>query len=150
MSKRKTVKMSTLDSAFRKCIHEAYDYTCAYPDCPDCGNHSFRYSDVSIECAHFHNRHGSAGRWHPDNVACLCHERHAYLETHNAEEARFFEQLLGETRYEWLVKRMQGTYRYKPWERAEMAAHYRAQMKHIEKRRLENNEEGFIDVVSWD
>jgi hypothetical protein len=70
-------------------------------------------------------------------VACLCHERHAYLETHNAEEARFFEALLGDTRY-------------KPWERAEMAAHYRAQMKHIERRRLENGEEGFIDVVPWD
>ena len=134
---RKTVKIATLDQAFRKCIHESYDYTCAFPGCEYCGNHSFRYSDVSIECAHFHNRHSSAGRWHPDNVACLCHEQHAYLETHNAEEARFFEALLGETRYEWLIERMQRIYRYKPWERAEMATHYRAQMRHIEKRRKE-------------
>lgn len=146
---RKTVKVATLDTAFRKCMHEAYDYTCAYPNCPDCGNHSFRYSDVSIECAHFHNRHSSAGRWHPDNVACLCHDRHGYLERHNAEEARFFESLLGPTRYEWLIERMQGTYRYKGWERAEMAEHYRAQMRHIEKRRL-SGEQGIIEVVSWD
>ena len=150
MAKRKTVTIATLDTAFRKAIHEGYDYTCAYPNCPDCGNHSFRYADVSIECAHFHNRHSSAGRWHPDNVACLCHERHAYLERHNAEEAKFFAELLGETRYDWLIKRMQGVYRYKPWERWEMSQHYRAQEKAIIRRRVEHNEEGFIDVVPWD
>jgi len=146
---RKTVKVATLNTAFRKCMHEAYDCTCAYPNCPKCGNYTFRYSDVSIEVAHFHNCWAVAGRWFPDNVACLCHEQHAYLEVHNAEEAAFYRSLLGDTRYEWLIKRMQGSYQYKPWERAEMAAHYRAQMKHIEKRRLKG-EEGFIDVVSWD
>jgi len=78
----------------------------------------------------------------------LCHERHAYLETHNAEEAIFFGALLGD-KYESLIIRMQGLYRYKPWERAEMSAHYHAQRKHIEKRRLKG-ETGFIDVVSWD
>ena len=149
-TKRKTVTIATLDTSFRKAIHESYNYTCAYPNCPDCGNHSFRYADVSIEAAHFHNRHASAGRWHPDNVACLCHARHDYLERHNAEEAKFFAELLGETRYEWLITRMQGLYRYKPWERAEMSAHYNAQRKAIERRRVEKNEEGFIDVVAWD
>jgi len=145
---RKTVTMATLDTSFRKAIHESYDYKCSYPQCPDCGNHSFRDSDVSIECAHFHNRRSSAGRWHPDNVACLCHERHFYLELHNAEEAAFFKALLGD-RYEALIIRMQGLYRYKPWERAEMATHFHAQRKHIEKRR-KNGETGIIQVSSWD
>ena len=146
---RKTVKMATLDTAFRKCIHEAYDYTCAYPQCPNCNNESLRYGDVSIECAHFHNRRASAGRWFPDNVACLCHEIHAYLEVHNAEESEFFYDNMGMEKYDALKIRMQGLYRYKPWERSEMAAHYRAQMRSIEKRRL-NGEKGFIEVVSWD
>ena len=146
---RKTVTIATLDTAFRKAIHESYDYTCAYPDCPDCGNYSFRYADVSIEAAHFHNRHSSAGRWHPDNVACLCHKRHSYLERHNAEEARFFAELLGEEKHEDLIKRMQGSYYYKPWERWEMCQHYRAQERAIAKRRL-NGQQGFIEVVAWD
>lgn len=146
---RKTVKVATLDTAFRKCMHESYDYICAYPNCPDCGNHSFRYSDVSIECAHFHNRHSSAGRWHPNNIACLCHERHSYLELHNAEEAEFFRQNLGDEQYQDLIVRMQGLYRYKPWERAEMAAHYRAQMKYIERLRREGFT-GILPVVAWD
>lgn len=146
---RKTVKMATLDTSFRKAIHESYDHICSYPNCPDCGNNSFRYSDVSIECAHFHNRRASAGRWHPDNVACLCHERHFYLELHNAEEAEFFETLLGKTRYGWLIERFQSTYRYKPWERAEMAAHYRTQMEKIKKKRA-LGETGVIYVSAWD
>jgi hypothetical protein len=83
-------------------------------------------------------------------VACLCHERHDYLERHNAEESKFFEQLLGEVRYEWLIKRMQGLYRYRPWERSDMGVHYRAQERNIDRRRVEHNETGFIDVVSWD
>ena len=147
--KRKTVTMSTLDTSFRKAVHEAYDYTCSYPSCPHCGNYSMRESG-GIEAAHWHNRWQAAGRWHPDNVACLCHGAHTYLEIRRAEEARFFEALLGETRTEWLIERMQRTYRYKPWERAEMSAHYRAQEKSIIRRRVENNESGFIDLVSWD
>lgn len=145
---RKTVTMATLDTSFRKAMHEAYDYTCAYPECPYCGNHSKRYTG-GIECAHWHNRWQAAGRWHPDNVACLCHEMHSYLENRRAEEALFFAAILGETRHEWLIERMQRIYRYKPWERAEMSAHYNAQRKAIERRRA-NGESGFIDVVSWD
>ena len=141
--------MATLDTAFRKCMHEAYDYTCAYPKCKYCGNHSFRYADVSIECAHFHNRHSSAGRWYPDNIACLCHEQHFYLELHNAEESCFFYDHLGMEKYDDLIIRMQGIYRYKPWERAEMSAHFNAQKKHMEKRRM-NGEQGIIAVVAWD
>ena len=149
MAKRKTVKMATLDTSFRKAIHESYNYTCAYPSCPWCLNHSFRHADVSIECAHFHNRHSSAGRWHPDNVACLCHEAHGYLELHNAEEASFFYDHLGMERYDDLIIRMQGLYRYKPWERWEMSRHYRAQRVKIERLRL-GGERGHLVVSAWD
>ncbi len=146
---RKTVKMATLDTSFRKAVHESYDYICAYPKCRFCGNHSFRYADVSIECAHFHNRHSSAGRWHPDNVACLCHEIHAYLEVHNAEESCFFYDHLGMERYDNMIIRMQGIYRYKPWERAEMSQHHNAQRVKMEKQRA-HGEGGQLIHTPWD
>ena len=146
---RKTAGMQALDTSFRRAIHESYDHICAYPGCRYCGNHSFRYSDVSIECAHWHNRHSSAGRWYPDNVACLCHERHQYLENRRAEEADFFYDHLGMERYDDMIVRMQGLYRYKPWERAEMSSHYHAQRKHIAKRRMAG-ETGIILVTPWD
>ena len=145
--KRKTASMGYLDTCFRKCIHEAYDYTCAYPNCPYCGNHSMRESG-GIECAHYYNRYRASGRWHPDNVACLCHGAHAFLEHNKALEVKFFADLLGETRHEWLIERHQGIFRYKPWDRWEQCQHYNAQRKHIDRRRVENNEEGFIDVVA--
>ena len=152
--KRKTVSMAHLDRVFCKTIHEAYDYTCAYLDCPFCWNDSMRGSGGlvagHIECAHYYNRYRSSGRWHPDNVAGLCHGAHAFLEHNKALEVQFFTKLLGETRHDWLVERHQGVYRYKPWERWEMAQHYTAQRKHIERRRVEHLETGFIEVVSWD
>ncbi len=150
MGKRKTVTMGTLDSAFRKCMHEAYDYTCAYPNCPHCGNHSFRYSDVSIECAHWHNRWQAAGRWYPDNTACLCHDIHAYLENRRGEEAEFFYDHLGMERYDAVIERMKESYRYKPWERAEMTAYYRKAMRGIEAIRLSNSQLGLVRVEAWD
>ena len=149
MAKRKTVTIATLDTAFRKAVHESYDYRCAYPNCKYCGNHSFRYADVSIECAHFHNRRSSAGRWYPDNVACLCHEQHFYLELHSAEESCFFYDHLGMESYDNLVIRMQGIYRYKPWERREQTAHYRAQRVKMERLRL-NGDQGRLVLSAWD
>ena len=149
MVARKTCTMGTLDTSFRRAIHESYDHICAYPNCPKCGNHSFRYADVSIECAHWHNRWKAAGRWHPPNVACLCHEMHSYLEDLRGEEAAFFYDHLGMDAYDEVMERMRLSYRYKPWERAEMSAHYHAQRKHIEKRRMAG-EQGIILVTSWD
>ncbi len=71
------------------------------------------------------------------------------MERHNAEEARFFADHLGETRYDWLIERMQQTFRYKPWERSEMTAHYREQMRSIEAKRLKGDT-GEIHVSAWD
>ena len=146
---RKTVKMATLNTSFRKAVHESYDYRCAFTGCKYCGNHSFRYADVSIEAAHFHNCSASAGRWHPDNVACLCHEQHFYLELHRAEERDFFYDHLGMDRFDALIIRMQGIYRYKPWERAEMSKHYNAQRVKIERLRADGGQ-GHLVLSAWD
>jgi len=147
--KRKTATIAHLDKIFSLTIRESYDYICAFPNCEYCGNHSMRDSG-GIECAHYYNRYRASGRWHPDNCAALCHGQHMFLEHNKALEVQFFRELLGETRHEWLVKRHQGIYRYKPWERADQVVHYRAQDRAIIRRRVEHNETGFIDVVSWD
>jgi len=148
VAKKKTVTIGTLDKTFSLAIREQYDYTCAYPDCEYCGNHSLRYMG-SLECAHYYNRYRSSGRWHPDNCAALCHEMHMFLEHNKALEVRFFTELLGSERHDWLVERHQGIYRYKPQERWEMNAHYRAQKVKIERLRL-NGEQGYQILTPWD
>ena len=147
--KRKTATIRYLDKAFREAIYESYDFICAYFDCPYCRNYSMRQSR-EIECAHYYNRYRASGRWHPDNCAALCHGAHMFLEHNKALEVQFFTKLLGEVRHDWLVERHQGIYRYKPWERGEMVQHYKAQEYSIRRRRVEKNEEGFIDLVARD
>ncbi len=82
-------------------------------------------------------------------MACLCHEAHGYLERHRGEEHDFFYDHLGMERYDNMIIRMQGIYRYKPWERWEMSQHYNAQRKKIEKLRA-NGEQGHQVLSAWD
>jgi hypothetical protein len=64
-------------------------------------------------------------------------------------ESRFFEKLLGEVRYEWLLERHQQIFRYSPQERWEMVQHYRAQEKKIDRLRMDG-EEGVVVLTPWD
>jgi len=145
---KKTVKIQTLDQTFSLAIREQYDYTCAFPECPYCDNHSLRYIG-RLDCAHYYNRYRASGRWYPDNCAALCREVHVHLEHNKALEVKFFTELLGEVRHEWLVERHQGIFRYKPWERWEMNQHYRAQKLKMEKLRIDG-ELGYLVLSAWD
>jgi len=79
----------------------------------------------------------------------LCHEQHFYLELHDAEERDFYYDHLGMEKYDDLVIRMQGIYRYKPWERWEMSRHFNAQRVKIEKLRA-NGAQGHLVLTPWD
>jgi len=149
---RKTVKIPTLDSTFSKCIRESYDYICAKPNCPYCGNHSLRHVTGPFkraECCHNNGRRRVGGRWHPDNVVCLCHEFHAYMDKHNDIKQQFFKDHLGEARYEMLSFRMHGNFKISPQERWEMNVHYKAQKKYCERLRREG-QQGTLPVAAWD
>ena len=148
--KRKTVKIATLDATFSLAIREQYDYICAFPSCPDCGNHSFRDS-AGLDCAHYYRRYRSSGRWHPDNCAALCRGRHNYLDEHQPNLVAFFTQILGDWRHDELIKRHHRTFRYKPWERWEMNRHYKAQTDYMfDVFRKEKGEQGYLPMVAWD
>ncbi len=146
--KRKTVKIKTLDNTFSLAIREQYNHKCAFPDCPDCGNHSLRYSG-GLDCAHYRRRRYSSGRWHPDNCAALCRERHNFLDLHDENLRSFFFKLLGEVRHDALQVRHHSTFRYKPWERWEMNQHFAAQRKYMDRLRNEG-EQGYLPMVAWD
>jgi len=146
---RKTVKMATLDSTFSLMIREQYDYICAYPDCPKCGNSSFRYNDGLLDCIHYYRRYRASGRWNPDNCAAVCRQQHNYLDEHHPHLVAFFTKLLGEGAHDLLVERHHRTFRYRDWERGEMNEHYRAQTKYMERLRKEG-QTGVLPVVAWD
>ncbi len=155
---RKSVKVATLDSTFSLAIREQYDYICAglplqnkdkHKGCKHCGNHSLR--EGGAECSHHYPRYHSAGRWHPDNCVCLCHEFHSELDqSPQIIQARFMRAVLGETRFDMLMERFHGTRKYMPYDRWEMNQHYRAQRRYIERLRTKEAAWGWQPMVSWD
>lgn len=148
--KRKTVTMGTLDKTFSKAVRMRDNYTCQYKHCEHCGNQSLEFAAHDrVECAHYYNRYRASGRWHPDNCAALCHKMHVFLEHNKALEVAFFEGLLGKERHDALVVRHQGTYRYKPWERAEMNQHLLAQTQKMKRQRMDG-EQGTLILSAWD
>ena len=145
---RKTVKIQTLDATFSKAIRERYDYICAFPECPECGNVSLRY-DGGLDCIHYYRRYRASGRWHPDNCCAMCRKQHNYLDEHHPALVAFFTKLLGEADHDALIERHHRTYRYKPWERWEMNRHYASQDKYMFRLRKEGRQ-GVLPIVSWD
>ena len=145
---RKTVKVATLDSTFSLAIREQFDYICANPKCEYCGNHSLR--EGGAECSHHWPRHHSAGRWHPHNCVCLCHEFHSSLDqSPQIIQARFMRGHLGEGAFDILMERFHGTRKYMPHDRWEMNQHYRSQRRYMERLRSQG-EQGWLPMVAWD
>lgn len=145
---KKKVHKDTIDKNFRDALKESYDYICQYPDCPWCQNVELRYVG-GAECAHGHSRKYLGGRWHPDNCLCLCHHSHAYVDTHEAEKWALWRKILGDGRYDMLVERMRGIFKYPQWQRAEISKHYLEEKKRIQALRREGVQ-GVIELVAYD
>ena len=150
----KKVSLNAVDLSFRLAVRESYDYICQFPECPDCQNVQMRPETMcqvagGLEVAHGHGRRKSGGRWHPDNCILLCHDRHRYLDLHEAEKWDFWRRHLGDGAYEMLMERMRGQYRYRDYHRAEISKHYRDEERRVKQERLDGAE-GVIEIVSYD
>lgn len=142
---RRSVAIKTLDATFSKAIRLSYDHTCAYPNCPYCKN----IPGGADDCAHYRRRRHSAGRWYPDNCAALCRQIHSQLDMRQEELVAFFRALNGDTRWDWLIERLQKPRKYTPYNRWEMNEHFKREIERVQTLRL-GGESGFISLVSWD
>ena len=146
---RKSIKNPTIDNTFSKLIRERDDYICQYPSCPHCQNVSLRHVG-GLECSHYRSRRYLAGRWHPDNCISLCHQAHREIDQGpQALHVNLMIAVLGETRHDMLVERLQRSFKYPQWERIEMHEHYKAQLRHLKRQRAEGKM-GVLPVVAWD
>lgn len=146
--KRKTVTIKTLSDTFSLAVRERDDYTCQYPDCPKCGNHTLRYQG-GLDCSHYHPRRHLSGRWYPDNCITLCRLIHQYVDTHRSIQVDLMKEILGEPCHADLIIRHHGLFKYKPFERAEMNDHYKAQTFKMERQRADGKT-GVLTLTSWD
>ncbi len=143
----KRVRESTIDKNFSILLRESYDWRCQYPGCPECRNQDLR--NGGLECSHYYGRRYRGGRWHPDNCIALCHPIHAHIDKHAAEQVDMMRAHLGETRHEWLVKRMQDNFHYTPADKYELNQHYNGEAKRLKTLRM-GGEVGHISLISYD
>ena len=146
---KKSIKNTTIDTTFSKLIRERDDYRCQAPSCPHCENISLRTGGA--ECSHYRGRRYLAGRWHPSNCITLCHPAHAEIDQGpQAIHVNLMIILLGDEEHDELVKRLQrNDFKYPQWERIEMHDHYKAQLQHLHKLRM-NGHQGVLPVAAWD
>jgi len=145
----KSVKVTTLDTIFSKCIREQYDWICAYKKCEKCHNQSFRNNPGGLHCSHFKGRRSRSGRWYPYNCAALCNKRHERMGESPHDHSKWFLKRLGIEGYADLILRVNGNIKYTPNDRWEMNRHYNAQLKYLTRQRSEGKI-GYLPLVAWD
>lgn len=143
------IKRTALDAAFSDLVRERNDWTCER-----CGlvDNDGRASGKSrrVENSHFYSRRHQSTRFHGDNCDCLCKGCHKYFtEDNTGQYAVWKRRNLGDTRYELLQDRHNWIAKRSKQEKKEMTEHFRAQYKHIRRRRR-IGEQGYIDFVEWD
>ena len=138
------VKRTPADIAFSKAIRESYDYECCH-----CGK-NYRHDPGYVDCAHIHTRKHRNTRWCANYGAlALCKPCHRRFTDFPLEWADFCRSFLGESNYDEAKRRAWETRKYTKAEQADIAKHYREEVKRIEDLR-KNGETGYIPLVSYD
>jgi len=138
------VKRTAADIAFSKAIRESYDYECCH-----CGT-SYRHDPGYIDCAHVHTRKHRNTRWNAEwGAVALCKPCHRRFTDFPIEWGDWLRREFGDEWYDEAKRRAWQTRKYTKAEQADIAKHYREEVKRIEKLRLDG-EQGYIKLVSYD
>jgi hypothetical protein len=133
-----------LDRIYSNCIRESYNWTCQV-----CG---YQGQGAEISCAHFIGRRANVVRFYPDNTLAICEVNgcHKKIDSDPAFKVQIWLKVIGQLRLDELRDRfnhMQVSYR--SLDKKEMRAHYRRELKKIQKKRAEGDCRP-CNVVSWD
>jgi len=86
----------------------------------------------TLSCCHIYGRRNKAVRWSMDNAITMCHYHHRVMTENPLEMARLCEQLLGYGHMEILREKSQGILKTTKELRAEIAKHYREEVRKAE------------------
>ena len=148
------IKRAPADAAFSDAIRWSYDWRCQYfaieerkvvqcemawPECKGRDAH----------CSHFKSRSYSSLRYYPDNAVLLCANHHDYVGKNPDAHTAFFKRHLGDIRFEEMIERQKGLYRYRKDDKKAIAKHYRSEVERIKELRNQGRT-GYIALVSYD
>jgi predicted RNA-binding Zn-ribbon protein involved in translation (DUF1610 family) len=94
------IRIDPLDELFSRYIRLRDNYTCQR-----CGVKS-----KNVQCAHFHSRRKQQVRFDPDNACTLCMGDHLYLDSNPLEKVEFFQNRLGQVKFDLLNSRARITF----------------------------------------
>lgn len=85
-----------------------------------------------MECAHIYGRRYKSVRWAADNALCLCSECHRTFTESPLDFERWLKGYIGEGALEILNEKRNGIFKSTKAARAEIAKHYREQIRLME------------------
>jgi len=94
-----------------------------------------------MECAHIFGRRHKSVRWDTMNALCLCHTCHRYFTENPLDFTAWLQEYLGQSYLDILNEKRNGILKVTKAVRAEIAKHYRAEVKRLES--------GGDNLVSW-
>ena len=124
------IKRDAADIAFSKAIRKR-DGSCMV-----CGR------EDTLESCHIYGRRNKVVRWSADNAFAMCHYHHRVMTENPLEMSRLCYQLFGDGHMEILREKSQGIMKTNKLLRAEIAKHYREELK-----KMEDDPE--YQLVSW-
>ena len=114
------IRIDPLDELFSRYIRLRDNYTCQR-----CGVKS-----KNVQCAHFHSRRKQQVRFDPDNACTLCMGDHLYLDSNPLEKVEFFQNRLGQVKFDLLNSRARITFP-RP-DKKMLTIYYQQQIKKLE------------------
>ena len=138
------IRRTPADAAFSHCIRERADWTCER-----CGKYFPPDSNRrGLHASHFYGRRHKGLRFHTSNCFSHCYKCHQTLGENPADFALWVENHIGSGMYEIIRERKNSIYKMEKNELAEIADHYRQELKNMEQRRAEGAV-GYLNFLSW-
>ena len=136
------MKRDPADIAFSQFIRERDNFTCqkcnkVYPEGRRQGLH----------CSHFYSRRHQSTRYFSPNACAHCFSCHQYLGGNPIEFAEWIESYLGTEAAQALRERKNQICKRTKKEKKEIAAHWKAQLKYLQRCREEGKE---FNVMEFD
>jgi HNH endonuclease len=116
------IKRCPADAAFSAAVRMSRNHTCEH----------CKRTDGKMECAHIYGRRAKSVRWDTLNVLCLCHTCHRYFTANPLDFDVWLKRYLGQGYLDILNEKRRKLFKTTKSTRAEVAKHYREQIKLLE------------------
>lgn len=137
------IKRDVCDDLFSKLVRERAGWKC---EC--CGKYYPEGNRMGLHCSHYFGRRYKGTRWHPDNAWSHCYGCHAKFEGDPYMFNKWVTDRLGAGMVEILREKAYAVTKLKPADKADMAKHFRAELKRLESLR-KAGEIGRIEFEGW-